>query len=273
MQNLLNAVKCVECHCISQSPLALPCGKPICSKHINSKQNHTTTTNHRHHQNHTQPLSYQCKSCGRAHRIPDEDEGGCFPPNEAVNLLIDLQMSDYKHAYSSCQHLQTLIEQLDEIHNEPKKMINETIGDLRAKIHAKRDELIKEIECASDEIVDELNAYEVECEARMASASRGLSSANHGLVAEERDKVSRFLDELNRVEAANVDNWKSILAQSEEERNELLATIENYKTRLFLDKFEVYRERQAGFCRLQIRDCLDNDDDRFGSVICLCFHA
>jgi hypothetical protein len=236
MENLINTVKCIECHLILQSPIALPCGKSICQKHIDPQISH-----------------FYCKSCGFAHVVPKEG----FVPNVATTLLIELTLAEYKKALQSCQTLSACVDELTCLSAMPEWRIVETIGQLKKEVRSKRDELIKEIEQQSDQILLELDVYEREARNFGADFNGGGLAYAHNEVemnlVRTKTKLNELQDELNNYKNASEEKWKSIVAKSELETKELTLLIDQTKQKfLFLNKFDNLQAKNNIFFEIKI---------------------
>lgn len=245
MENLLKTVKCIVCKHILQSPKVLPCGITMCEKHIIVVNSASKTTNSLRY--------YHCHSCGKNHVIPKNG----FATNNSTNLLIELNLGHYKRALKSYESLQTTIDKFEKLKNEPISYINTTIGELKKRVHRKRDELIGEIRLYSEQIVSEFGSYESECHQSLGRLERTLVNVEMKL-EKKKAKMVRLLDEMNRVEAADSeDRWRSIEARCDEEAKNLNSTMEQVKRFLLMNKFDEFKEKEVSFCQLSLFDTVD----------------
>jgi uncharacterized protein YoxC len=232
MENLLNTVKCVECNCILQSPVILPCGKSVCQKHVSQQDSAN---------------SYNCHICGNVHSVPENG----FVANDAINLLIDLSLGDYKQALKSCELLKTTIAELESLKSQPECHVRNVIDELKNEVRTKRDALIEEIENASEAILVELDIYQRECSKSMHSLTSTFKQIENN-VDTKKMTLENLLNELNRLEADSQASWKSISERSEFDVAELSSIIEEVKETLLMNKLDELKEKQVKFCQLKL---------------------
>lgn len=229
MESLLNTVKCIQCKCILQSPIILPCYRSVCEKHVPKNG----------------VKFYNCQACGQDHYIPENG----YAPNDAVNLLIDLNLGEYKQAASACESLRTRIEQLEALKNEPRHEIDTAVDELKAQVRSRRDELVKEIETKSELIIVELDHYQSECVEALGVHENVLNEVNVRL-EDGKKSLGELVEDLNSVEAASQAKWKMVLERSELEARELALNIEQIKSILLLRKFDEFKMKAERFCQL-----------------------
>lgn len=239
MENLFETIKCIECKCILQSPIVLPCGKSVCQKHITSQQ-----------QQH-----YFCHSCAHNHIIPETG----FAANNAVQLLIDLNLGGYKQAYNACEQLKSALGELEALHADPLAQIALVISALKGEIRTRRDQMIVEIEQKSEHLIVDLESYQRECASALSRLKGGggvLGKSLESKIEKKRTRLDVLRDELADLETANGMKWKSILERSEAEMREINASLEQIRRMLLLNKLEKFKEKNDLFCQIKLFDCL-----------------
>ena len=264
-EELFNTVKCVECKCILQSALILPCYNSVCAKHVDATNS-----------------AYFCTACNLNHLVPTGDGGGRgagFKRNNAINLLIERCLGNYKRAHDSCLALRGRIADLDALSNEPESQIDSAVRQLREEIVAHRRELIREVEQRADAILDELDVYQMDCKMALKQKKDDDDDDENGSVVEEdavedergvgggvvsrsvEQRLNELLDQVqvgsSTFEATSRTDWKSILEQSEQEAVKLRAMMDKVRSRLLLNKFDEFKVKQIKFSQLKIVDIIE----------------
>lgn len=146
MNKVLNALKCVNCREVLSNPVILSCGHTVCQKHTQIDDDKVV-----------------CSECGIQH----ENKG--FIVNKSMAEMIDAQLAafDFGHQHKktneSCDQLKNLIEKNDCLLNDLNYHINEEIGMLKYRIVLRSEEIKKQINEITQEILDGLERFEVEC--------------------------------------------------------------------------------------------------------------
>ena len=105
MDRILNAVKCMVCHGILESPRILPCNHNICQKHVSNQTNDVI----------------RCEKCGAEHRIPTNG----FQPNNALQEIIETEIANldfgnlHKSAKKSCESVEDSLKELKLLLKDP----------------------------------------------------------------------------------------------------------------------------------------------------------
>lgn len=236
MEILFENVKCKQCKYIIISPISLPCGSAVCQHHIAELDENV----------------YHCQLCGQDHNVP---EAG-FNSNSPINLLIDLNMADYKKAYKSCEFFKSRIDELEALKNYPLSQIDTAINQLKTEIRSKSEELIKEISQKSEQVIAEMEVYQKECHILSSRLDNAFDEVASQI---ERDKVTlnTMLVDLRSAETASQARWDSILKDSELKAREIRVKMDSIKSFLLLNKFDYYKEKSALFCRLKFPDMIE----------------
>ena len=182
-----------DCKLILENPVNLPCGNSICKHHFEqiSKSGE----------------KYDCFFCQELHEIPKNG----FGVNKILALLIQKYLESdpmRKKIIESYQNLLESIKSYDTI--VPDSYFYEYFEEIRIKVDLHREELIKEINDRSDEIIKLLKDKEQACN---LNSQKMLPKVN-----------------LNRIES-----WKRELRtaeKTEHELNKLLNDIDDKKTEI-----------------------------------------
>jgi hypothetical protein len=216
MELLFETVKCSECSFIIQSPLKLPCGKSICQKHVTENIVH-------------------CRSCNVIHAVPENG----FSFNNAIQLLIDINLGNFKQANKACDTFRAAIDELENMNKEPMSHIEKTINELKANVKMSRDKLIKEIELKSERIMFDLDTYKQEC-IDWSSRSEELRLKVETKLEKKKFKLEYLSRELNSL---SEDKWESVLHRGESETRKTNELISDLKRILLLNKLDDYNEK------------------------------
>lgn len=238
---IFKTIRCIECKCILSSPVVLPCGNSVCQKHVPSS---------------LEQSSFECHICGHMHEIPANNKG--FAPNIAISHLLDQYSDEYKLTFGWCELLSSILAKFESLIDHPESYINATIGDLKSRIRLKRDELVREIEEKSEQILIGLDMYEKECTSsldRLEDTRRKLSES----VEKKKRNLTKVRDDLSS--SFEISRWKSILENSELEVKELSVTMEKLKRFALMNKFDEFKKIERNFRQLRVYDV--NNWERF----------
>lgn len=227
MKTIFEAVKCNDCKFILDSPVNLPCGKSICSKHSIGKK------------------FYYCRPCGYDHIVPITG----YPSNNAIDVLINLTLPEYKRVEKACQSFNSVINELANIKDEPKNQIEKVIDGLKAQIRLSRNALIDEIKSKSEKILFDLDFYRVKC-VNSLNGNLSLIKNVEARVENKKNKRESLFDEFRNLNSEP--NWKSILERCEKETAQLVDEIEKVKNDLLLNRLDDYKKMKNKFCQLQL---------------------
>jgi hypothetical protein len=181
MDAILNAIKCAICKQVLDSPVLLPCSHSICKKHTDTDINGGLIL---------------CHECDREH--PKQE----FPSNYALATIIASKIDkldlgkDHKTAKESCEKLETVIKQFEQLLNDPNNFTHEEIDELERKLQLKREELKKQIDDEFDKIYDKLEEHKQKCKKHLTTNEYMVQSNK---ISEETEKVRVELREWLRV--------------------------------------------------------------------------
>lgn len=143
MHKINDAIKCVSCSLILNSPVILPCGHSICK-------------NHAHVWRYDQVWEMRKKSFG-----PSDG----FPNNESHAAIIDTQFyainlgEANENVRSACKSLELLINQVNAVLADPTYQTREEIDGMKNKIYLKREQLKLQIDQETDVLIERLDQY------------------------------------------------------------------------------------------------------------------
>jgi hypothetical protein len=182
--DLLN---CFVCKSRFDVPKMLPCGEFICTS-CESKL-------HIKKQGAKEENSYKCTACGDAHV---KLKNG-LPVNMRLKKLLDSKPEDiYRgEAHKNCQDLlkklKNSVDDLDQKYSNSKKVIKRHCDMLRNEVDVRTESEIALLNQYRDELVNEINDYELKCLANVSVTSEKFQSLK-ALIAESNANSSKWLD-------------------------------------------------------------------------------
>lgn len=220
MNIILDAIRCVNCINVLNSPVLLPCGHSICKSHT-----HNTTE-----------LIY-CYKCGVENAIPN----GNFPPNTALEQIINAQIGkldfgdEYKLAKLSCNHLDQLLTKIENTINEPSYFTDEVIDDLRLRVKSKGDQMKLKIDEQMNSLFRRLDCYKEECN-KFARTNACLAVKLRNLRRESEEARKRLVNCQNSLNELkfNEPRWKRIKSANENAIEAFHIKLDRLKTDLLL---------------------------------------
>jgi len=146
---------CKICHETLESPIILPCGRTICSKHLFSEMSNSV---------------FKCDLCDNFHNRTQDK----FPVNEELSELVQIcdeyvnlnsidLGKEYQQAKERCKYLNDLIKESELLIKEPSIYINNHFIKLKNEINSAKEQLIKDIEQKYEQITKELKEFELKC--------------------------------------------------------------------------------------------------------------
>ena len=131
------------CKLILENPVTLLCGNTLCKEHFDKFND-----------------KFICYFCKKEHQVPEDG----FVINKTTNNIINnyINMNPLrKKIKESFEELSESIEEYEKI--EPDGYVFDYFSDKRNKVDLHREELKKEIDQKSDEIIQQLKEKEEEC--------------------------------------------------------------------------------------------------------------
>lgn len=229
MNILSNAVKCVNCKKVLESPVLLPCSHSICRKHtLDAKGS-----------------SIFCNKCGNEHTIPQISG---FPHNEALADIISAQIATldlglgHNEAKQSCATLDELLTKIEQILQDPFNFTYEAINYLKNVVQLKGEEMKFKIDEKMNGLIGKLEDYKQECK-------KGLSTAEYVEKSEAlgrdkdvaRDELEKWEDILNEIKV-NEQEWRRIKSESEKAIVIFETKLVEFKVDLFPKRFQELRD-------------------------------
>lgn len=227
MDELFDAIKCVNCRNVLNSPVILPCGCSICQKHT-----HDLITG--------SPIL--CSLCEIEHTLPPN---GYFTPNTYLEQILEAKIGslnfgqEHIKAKQSCSRLDELLTQIEQILNDPFNFIYEAIEYLKQVSLEKFEE---------DEnralLFAQLDKFKACCK-RYLRSRKYLSTANSLEKRKEntRQELEKWEATLNELKI-NKFRWERIKSECEMIIKSLEIELEKFKIEKLLQKrFEIYRAK------------------------------
>lgn len=233
MDKIKDAIKCVNCFSIINSPVIFPCGHSICKHHAQSRSNNMI----------------RCEKCGKDHSIPSDG----FPNNESLASIIDTQVYDinlgeaYEQAKSDCLPLESLINQVNLFLADPSYQTREEIDEMRNRIFIKREELKQEIDNETEKLIDKLNQYVKRLSAQLDETEfKKCSSKLDSISREANIKLGQFKKQLDLF-SLDVKKWESITDQVANEKKKLSDQLKSVRQLLIMSDFDDIQSESRSF--------------------------
>lgn len=185
MNKLISALQCKWCFSELTSPVILPCGNTICSKH-------------------TQELveeKCKCLICGVSHYI---EEGKQFPENKMAIELLEAKINklnfgpEYQDAVQAVNELENKFKEFSHAVSNPADYLSGYFNEYKLQVDLKREQLIQTIDQVCDQMIDQIKKIHNECTNDVNSQS---FSVGYGL------------SHLGTTINAKITEWKSILGE------------------------------------------------------------
>jgi hypothetical protein len=215
----------------------LPFSDSICKKHVKERA-----------------TDYHCLACDVIHEVP---KGG-FLENKALTMLLNEKIqkvklsSNYESAFASFKKVEKAVDEMKLLQKDPYFLINKTIGELKRETDITRDEFKLQIDHKADELIAELDKYELECK-------RNLDSSD---VSNRLKKIAKYIEgiksELDKWQQTlrcfepNEAEWKVIKEKSEEYQNQLEIELNEYEDEFLLKKLSDYQLKIVSFCKIDL---------------------
>lgn len=150
MNEILNALKCCNCHQILSNPILLPCSHAVCKIH-SIHSNEASNKN-----------QVRCKKCFAAHLIPPNGE---FNRIEALDEIIEAEIDksnlihDFNQMSATCKNLKKYSAKVENMVKEPVKFVHEELDEMKKNILSISDELKLKIDKETKSILDKIDTY------------------------------------------------------------------------------------------------------------------
>jgi hypothetical protein len=234
MEVFLNSIKCPQCNIVLQTPIVLTCGHSICQSHV-IKSNEK---------------SFHCTVCDILHAIPV----GGFSINIALESMLAANIqkakfcSHYEQAFSSFKEFEKTLGEFKLLRNDAFYFINKTIGELKMETDLLREELKWQIDEKANEIIKELDEYELECKQNLSSSDEITNYCQ-----EMGNILSRLGKEMDiwKIDLAKFDSdqdkWKKIKESSENEMKNLTTKMEAFKEIILMRRIDDFQDKLVEF--------------------------
>ena len=153
MNKIQQAIICSECNKEFETPIILPCNHSICHKHVNKKSIGD---------------KFSCAKCGIDHKI----SANRFQLNEALCDIIESQISSiasgsvHKEAIESVDNLNRMIEDVDNLINDPSSYFYDEISELKNRVNLKSEQLKLKIDEEKEKLLKKLDDYKTRCDSK-----------------------------------------------------------------------------------------------------------
>lgn len=177
------AIKCNECLNILNKPVMLPCGLSVCQKHIENFKNRV----------------FFCKECEKDHLIEESN----LIVNKGLEMLIEANLDNlksgpnYDATFKLCEEFDVTIRDAETLSNEPAYFIKQTINKLKNTTELIREEHKLKIDEKADDIIKQLESYELECNINIDTSDAKIK------IAKIKENIGKMKQQLA--------NWKKIL--------------------------------------------------------------
>ena len=227
MECLLEPLQCTKCFEQLKTPVVLPCGNAICVNHQNEDKDENN--------------SIYCSVCDLNHVIPN----GGFVRNLALEKLIERKIDridlgdEYRSTYEKLEDFSEFFEKLEKLKKDPSGEIYNKISKIRNKIDLKREELKNKIDEDALSIIKQLDEYEAECKANIASIKAEI---------EDNTNLNGWKEDLNRWRLQmrtfekDIDKWKKIHKEASIKYDDMRMSYYKILANLFLDRFYDYKD-------------------------------
>ena len=231
------------CNLIYEHPVTLPCGSSLCKQHLEKfKKN-----------------KFKCFFCSVTHHIPEDG----FSLNKAMTKMIDSHFKLdplRKKVTESFENLTDSIKKYEDI--EPEVYIDGYFYEIRNKVDLHREELKKDIDDKSDEIIRILKEKEEKCKLN----AKKIEKIN--LDELKQDTLPSFKQKF-RSPVINHNQLNDLLSKMNQNIEDIEYYVKKFELDLLLNesiKFEKY-EKSSTFGRLIIENIDPVLSDNYGELI------
>ena len=140
------------CKMILESPVTLPCGNTLCKEHLDKFYE-----------------KFTCFLCNEEHQIPKNGFVINKTTNKIINNYINLNPLR-KKIKASFEHLSQSIDDYEKV--DPDSFVYDYFAEIRNKVDLHREELKREVDQKSDEIIQHLKEREQKCKANLSKVEK-----------------------------------------------------------------------------------------------------
>lgn len=234
MEIVLNALKCSDCRNILSQPITLPCGHSICKSHTTEKPDDLVI----------------CAKCGSKHA------NSGFVVSQALADMITSQLTlldfgpEHKESVKSWDECKKQLNQNDSILGDKDNFIFESVGGLKNKVLLKSEQLKLKIDVITQDLIDDLAAYEKLCMTRhkAAKSTSGGDADDDEFLAMIDEFTKRNEEAKSRLNELSLglndfkvdqEKWRNIKAECESKYSEMSSGLKSLQKQLLMnDEFE-----------------------------------
>jgi hypothetical protein len=238
METIENAIKCSLCKGVLESPVFLPCSDSICKRHVMQG---------------AQELLH-CLECDTIHAVPASG----FPENKALTKILNAKIQkakytpEYTSAFESIRQMATVLDEFKLFHKDPFYFINKTIGELKRETDLMRDEFKLKIDLEADDIMQELDKYELDCKTNLNSVFfTNASNKRAADLSRKSAELASWQKTLACFESSEAE-WKLIREKSDNYKNELQMELRKCEDEFLLNKLANYGLKLISFCKIEL---------------------
>ena len=185
MDRIQNAIKCVICREIIESPVILPCTDIVCKKHVTNQTND----------------QIRCEKCGVEHQIPTN--GFLSLPFLEEIIKSEIASLDFgsvhKEAKKSCDLFEEALKEFEMLLKDPYFFAHERISDLKNKVQLKGEELKLIIDEEMKKIIDRLEEFEKQSKEYISSNEfKDESKKLDSEMIKAKSNLNSWLESLNK---------------------------------------------------------------------------
>jgi hypothetical protein len=241
---ILDAIKCVNCQKLVETPVILPCTHSICEKHSNIKPNDNNDDEDENLKNQT----IFCNACGVEHSIPLKG----FTHNAALAQIVNARIDkidlgeEHTSAKRMCEKLDDLITKCQQIVRDPTNFTYEAIYFLKNEALIKGETMkllltttrsIADVDAKIDRIMVLLDEFKEECKKSVHTRAFEVMWEDFGAEVEKaRGDLGKWMAILNTVKLDSVREWTRIQRESKKMVGVLEYRFGVFKYKLLLEK-------------------------------------
>lgn len=233
MDQILKALKCVNCKQTLKKPVVLPCSHMIC-------KSHTETGN----------KQVICLDCGATHSNNE------IVFVKAVEDMINAKLASFEFGASHAAARKSL----DEFNNLLDKneltlksfpdLISEKISELKNEVLLKREQIKLIVDQRADQIIENLEQYKNRC----AENLNQISFKANLIQVEKTNKTAKiqckeWSNQLNELKY-DEENWKKIINECQSNSKEIQQKMDGLIDKIFLKELDSYKEKCEFFDKI-----------------------
>lgn len=240
---ILDAIKCVNCQKLLETPVILPCTHSICEKH-SLKLNSDDDDDEDNLKNQT----IFCNACGVEHSIPLKG----FTHNAALAQIVNARIDkidlgeEHTNAKRMCEKLDDLITKCQQIVRDPTNFTYEAIYFLKNESLIKGETMkllltttssIADVDTKVDRVMDLLDEFKEECKKSVHTrAFEVMWEDFEAEVEKARGDLEKWMAILNTVKLDSEREWNRIKRESKKMVDVLEYRLGEFKYKLLLEK-------------------------------------